>query len=59
MPLSGGLPPLPHLPNLNITLPPGAGGLQHAGIVLFSWVSCMFLIVHKSHESTKTNNDLT
>ena len=58
MPLSGGLPPLPHLPNLNITLPPGAGGLQHAGIVLFSWVSCMFL-VHKSHESTKTNNDLT
>ncbi|KAM8854675.1 Golgi reassembly-stacking protein 2-like isoform 2-T2 [Spinachia spinachia] len=35
----GGLPPFPHLPNLNITLPdvgplllPGVGGLQHAGL---------------------------
>ncbi|XP_049450714.1 Golgi reassembly-stacking protein 2-like [Epinephelus fuscoguttatus] len=32
MPLPGGLPPFPHLPNLNITLPPGAGGLQHTGL---------------------------
>lgn len=39
MPLPGGLPPFPHLPNLNITLPdmghvlsPGVGGLQHAGL---------------------------
>uniref|UniRef100_G3NMU8 Golgi reassembly stacking protein 2 n=1 Tax=Gasterosteus aculeatus aculeatus TaxID=481459 RepID=G3NMU8_GASAC len=38
----GGLPPFPHLPNLNITLPdvgpvllPGFGGFQHAGIMLF------------------------
>ncbi|XP_040056931.2 Golgi reassembly-stacking protein 2 isoform X2 [Gasterosteus aculeatus] len=35
----GGLPPFPHLPNLNITLPdvgpvllPGFGGFQHAGL---------------------------
>uniref|UniRef100_A0A3B4XGH7 Golgi reassembly stacking protein 2 n=1 Tax=Seriola lalandi dorsalis TaxID=1841481 RepID=A0A3B4XGH7_SERLL len=40
-PLHGGLPPLPNLPNHNITMPdmgqvlaPGVG-LQHAGIVLF------------------------
>ncbi|TDH06902.1 hypothetical protein EPR50_G00118240 [Perca flavescens] len=39
MPFPGGLPPFPHLPNLNITLPdmghvlpPGVGGLQHAGL---------------------------
>ncbi|XP_054471993.1 Golgi reassembly-stacking protein 2-like [Anoplopoma fimbria] len=39
MPLPGGLPPFPHLPNLNITLPdmghvlpPGVGGYQHAGL---------------------------
>ncbi|XP_042350743.1 Golgi reassembly-stacking protein 2-like isoform X2 [Plectropomus leopardus] len=32
MPLPGGLPPFPHLPNLNITLPPAAGGSQHAGL---------------------------
>nr|XP_046260022.1 Golgi reassembly-stacking protein 2-like isoform X2 [Scatophagus argus] len=39
MPLPGSLPPFPKLPNLNITLPevgqvlpPGVGGLQHAGL---------------------------
>ncbi|KAK5860984.1 hypothetical protein PBY51_022417 [Eleginops maclovinus] len=39
IPLPGGLPPFPHLPNLNITLPDvrhvmphGVGGLQHAGL---------------------------
>ncbi|KAI4805283.1 hypothetical protein KUCAC02_009908 [Chaenocephalus aceratus] len=39
MPLPGGLPPFPHLPNLNFTLPDvghvlphGVGGLQHAGL---------------------------
>ncbi|XP_075963931.1 Golgi reassembly-stacking protein 2-like isoform X3 [Anarhichas minor] len=39
IPLPGGLPPFPHLPNLNITLPdvghvlpPGVGGLQRAGL---------------------------
>ncbi|XP_059199671.1 Golgi reassembly-stacking protein 2-like [Centropristis striata] len=39
MPLPGGLPPFPNLPNLNMTLPdvghilpPGVGGLQHAGL---------------------------
>ncbi|XP_037645717.1 Golgi reassembly-stacking protein 2-like [Sebastes umbrosus] len=39
MPLPGGLPPFPRLPNLNITLPdvghvlqPGVGGLQHTGL---------------------------
>ncbi|XP_071774047.2 Golgi reassembly-stacking protein 2-like [Centroberyx gerrardi] len=39
MPLPGGLPPLPNLPNLNISLPdlgkvslPGVGGLQQAGL---------------------------
>ncbi|XP_051259411.1 Golgi reassembly-stacking protein 2 isoform X1 [Dicentrarchus labrax] len=39
MPLPGGLPPFPNLPNVNITLPDvghvlpsGVGGLQHAGL---------------------------
>lgn len=38
MPLPGGLPPFPNLPNLNINLPdmgvlpPGVSGLQHAGL---------------------------
>uniref|UniRef100_UPI0037E81ABD Golgi reassembly-stacking protein 2-like n=1 Tax=Semicossyphus pulcher TaxID=241346 RepID=UPI0037E81ABD len=32
MPLPGGLPPLPNLPNLNITLPDVGRALQHAGL---------------------------
>ncbi|XP_027146800.1 Golgi reassembly-stacking protein 2 [Larimichthys crocea] len=39
MPLPGGLPPFPNLPNLNISmpdvgqvLPPGVGGFHHAGL---------------------------